>query len=168
MSEERTRKSPEDIEKELSVGKFAAQEATTLGITLGGTAAGAAAGYGLDKANALNKVTRFKIVERIIENGAGKKVLIGGGAAIGLVLGSIASMFGHWKKVERERLSVQEINQDVASLMDKRVKFEETLDAQHGIIKDMLEKQGAKGENRPSHTERLDKQRVESQQAERY
>jgi len=160
MAEEKTSQSSGDIEKELSVGNFAAVQARTLGFQLAGIVLGAAAGFGLAKTGLKNKVGKWandlgikmglkaplkltpeeetKAIER-----AGATAITFISTAVGSVLGGIASMYEHWVKVERERLGVQEINKDVASIMEKRVQFEETIDKQHGIVKDLLAKQEA-------------------------
>jgi|GEM_PF-3510679 len=128
----------DDIEKQLSVGRFAAQEAKTMGFTFGGAILGGLAGLGLGKAG----LARF-LPQQV--GAAGNRVIAGAGAVIGLMVGSVASMYEHWAKVERERLSVKEINKDVASIMEKRVQFENTLEQQQAIIDGMLKQQEVPG-----------------------
>jgi hypothetical protein len=159
MADQKPPATNEDIEKELTVGNFAAVQARTVGFQLAGVALGFAAGWGLAKTGLKNTIakwiansnSRYKAgtmhaeemgeVLSTATDVAGKWVLPWGGAIIGSTLGGIASMYEHWIKVERERLSVQEINKDVASLMEKRVEFEDTIDKQHAIVKTMLARQ---------------------------
>lgn len=176
------RKSPQDIESELSVGNFAVQQGRTLGFQLGGLAAGLGLGYLANRMGAAravgNKVIKWfgskgaaeaeaaiahdpRGVERI-----GSWVVSGAGAVIGMTVGGIASLYEHWVKVERERLSVQEINKDVANLMEKRVQFEDTLDKQHDIVKAMLKRQEEK-ESSISHAARESTRREERAATER-
>lgn len=146
-------KTPEEIEKELSVGNFAKQQATTLGLTFGGAGLGYLAGSGIAKTKLADwigeKSARIFNSKALLETAskeeiaaAGKK--LGKPAAqwgmgfIGLMIGSIASQYGHWKKVERERKGVEEINKDVAHIMENRTKFEETLDTQAEYIKRLV------------------------------
>ncbi len=146
-------KTPEDIEKELSVGKFAGQQARTLGFQLGGVAVGWLAGMGLAKTGFKNTVGKWMATylnagkavtpELLAKNTefARKTGIPAAGAVIGSMIGGIASMYEHWVKVEREQLSVQEINKDVAGLMEKRIQFEDTLAKQEALVDDMLTKQ---------------------------
>jgi hypothetical protein len=133
--ENNNRKTLDDIEKELSVGNFAKQEARTLGLTFGGAGAGYLAGLGAVKAG----------LGKLIVNKYGEQtplIIKTGGAMIGLIIGSIASQYEHWKKVERERKGVEEINKDVAMVMEKRAQFEDTLDKQSAIIKNIIAERG--------------------------
>lgn len=156
-----SKKSPEQIEKELSVGNFAMQQARTIGFTVGGTLAGLGLAWGANKTQLVSWLTKKmpsiikpfskKTAEKLAEEltdpkqaaeigDLAKKASYGLGAIGGLFTGTTASMYEHWAKVEREQLSVKEINKDVASIMEKRVQFEDTLDKQHAAIKSILEK----------------------------
>lgn len=118
-----TSKPPSDIEKELSVGNFAKQQARTIGFQIGGAAIGGGLGYAANRAL-----------------GGARNLWVGGGVGLGMVMGGIASMYERWVKVERERISVQEINKDVAALMEKRAVFEERLEQQHDMVRGTLER----------------------------
>lgn len=140
--ENNNRKTPDDIEKELSVGNFAKQQARTIGLTFGGGAAGLLAGVGAVKAGLA------KVLDSNLEKILGNKYYLGvenagfaiktAAAAIGVLVGTLASQYEHWKKVERERKGVEEINKDIALVMDKRAQFEDTLDKQSVIIKNII------------------------------
>ena len=71
-----------------------------------------------------------------------------------MLIGSIASNYGHWKKVERERKGVEEINKDVAAVMENRTKFEETLDTQAEYIKRLVAERKPQVEQNTSFTSR--------------
>ncbi len=130
-------KTPEEIEKELSVGNFAKQQATTLGLTFGGAGLGYLAGMGAAAAGAGKLLGKMKSFSGANIESNNKIVKLAAGF-IGLVVGSIASNYGHWKKVERERKGVEEINKDVAAVMEKRVQFEDTIDKQSEHIKRLI------------------------------
>ena len=140
MVEQAPTKTPQQIEEELSVTNFTLQQARTIGFQAGGMAIGAAAGYGLSKAGVGKKWNTNDIVKAL---GGAKGVLITAGTLVGSAIGGIASLYEHWVKVEREQLNVQEINKDVAKIMEKRVQFENTLDKQQAMIDAMLEKHNA-------------------------
>lgn len=140
-------KGPDEIEKELSVGNFAKQQARTLGFTVGGAVVGYFGGKQLAKTGFTQKVAGWiagkgaSEAEVAAKTGLAKQAVTWGTAAVGYVAGQIAAYYEHWVKGERERLSVQEINKDVANIMEKRVQFEDTLDKQHKIVTEMLAKQ---------------------------
>ncbi|MBY0406260.1 MAG: hypothetical protein K2Q01_01090 [Rickettsiales bacterium] len=142
MVDKPTPKTPDEIEKELSVENFTRQQARTLGFQFGGMALGGLAGFGLFKAGVGKSLEKYTMVRAL---GGVKGSLIAAGTLVGSVIGGVASLYEHWVKVEREQLSVQEINKDVAHIMEKRVQFEDTLDKQHALIQQMLEKQNAQG-----------------------
>ncbi len=143
MVDQAPTKTPDEIEKELSVGNFTKQQARTLGFQFGGMAAGGAAGWGLAKTGLATSMAKNNIVKAM---GGAKSVLVIGGTIVGSIIGGVASLYEHWVKVEREQLNVQEINKDVAKLMEKRTQFEDTLDKQSAVIKDMLERTGGNAE----------------------
>ena len=138
MADQNNHKTPEDIEKELSVGSFTLQQGRAIGIQAAGAALGYAAGHAA--AGAVKNTANWKWAQAF---GGGKKAIALIGAVLGSMVGSIAALYEHWVKEERERLSVQEINKDVADLMGKRAQFEDTLDSQHKIVKEMLKKYDA-------------------------
>lgn len=117
-----------NIEKQLSVGRFASQQATALGLQVGGAAIGYFIGKGVGKAG---------IGKEISEGGRSYNISGIVGAVVGYVIGGIASGFRHWRKVEGERLAVGEINKDVATIMESRAKFEDTLTAQGEMVNEM-------------------------------
>ena len=167
------KKTPQDIENELSVGNFAAQQARTIGFQVGGLVAGLGAGFLANKAG-LGKVAGKKALGWFGKTASGeikqvekfgKWLVTATSAVVGMTVGGIASLYEHWVKVERERLSVQEINKDVESLMEKRVQFEDTLDKQHDVVKAMLERQQAAGI--VSHAGKEASRREERSNAER-
>lgn len=162
MATDNKPRTQEEIEKELSVGNFAGQQARTMGFQLGGLAAGLGLGFLANRMGAGKWVgkkiggvaTREAehlgeqlggIVERIAENTGraeklGKYIVNVTGAVVGMIGGGMASLYEHWVKVERERLNIQEANRDIASIMEKRVEFEDTLKSQHELVKTMLKK----------------------------
>ena len=157
MAEPNKIKNQEDIEKELSVSNFAMQQARTMGFQFGGIAVGLIAGLALAKTSLKGTVGRWwaksfaekakgatpEQIAQVIEHSeetARKWIIPGVSVFIGSTIGGVASLYEHWVKTERERLSVQEINKDVANLMEKRVEFEDTLEKQHTIVSSMLEK----------------------------
>lgn len=146
-------KTPEEIEKELSVGNFAKQQATTLGLTFGGAGLGYLAGMGAVKAGAGKLLNNIKLFAGHPIESNNHVVKIASGVA-GLLIGSIASNYGHWKKVERERKGVEEINKDVAAVMENRTKFEETLDTQAEYIKRLVAERKPQVEQNTSFTSR--------------
>lgn len=146
-------KKPEDIEKELSVGNFAGQQAITLGLTIGGLVVGVAAALGAARLGLANGIKNSKWLSNAVQEnpellakakGMVTPTIAAVGAFVGLFTGSTASMYGHWRKVEGEHLAVKEINKDVANLMEKRVQFEETLDKQSQIVQKILKEHEAK------------------------
>lgn len=143
--ENNNKKTPEEIEKELSVGNFAADQAKTMGLTFGGAGAGYLAGMGLAQTKVADSITK-KIPS--INSVGGVK---GAAAFVGLIIGSIASGYSHWKKVERERKGVEEINKDVASVMEKRAQFEETLDKQSEFVKKLVAERSNATAAAPAH-----------------
>lgn len=140
MAEQGSTKTPEQIEAELSVTNFTKQQARTMGFQFGGMALGAGAGWLAARAGVGKKWNNHQLVQAV---GGAKSVLIASGTLVGSMLGGIASLYEHWVKVEREHLNVQEINKDVAKLMEKRTQFEDTLDKQQAVIDAMLEKHKA-------------------------
>lgn len=156
-------RTPEEIEKELSVGNFAAQQARTMGFQLGGIAAGLGVGLLANRMGAgkwlgsrLESAAARRGMTQAVEQVAGEAVdpagrfqklgnyIVGGtGAAVGMIGGGIASLYEHWVKVERERLNIQEANRDIASIMEKRVEYEDTLKSQHALVQSMLKKHEA-------------------------
>lgn len=128
--------SPEErlanIEKQLGVGRFAAQQAISLGLQFGGAILGYFAGKGLGKAGIGQK--------EIFEGDKSLNISSAAGAIIGLVVGGTAAGFRGWKKMEGERLAVQEINKDVATIMESRAGFEETLRTQGEVVSEMRER----------------------------
>ncbi len=150
-------KSKQDtIEEQLSVSRFTMQQARTLGFQLGGIVLGWFAGKSLRNSGASKTVGKWfqsnlQGAENASAEALGNYVIPWVGAAIGSTIGGIASLYEHWVKVERERLSVQEINKDVASVMASRVQFEDTLNQQHEIVKSLLAERG----HAPSAQERI-------------
>jgi len=137
-------KTPEDIEKELSVGKFAEQQGRAMGIQFGSAALGYVAGSAVAGTKLAKGAGNWNWAKGF---GGGKKAIALIGGFLGFMVGGLYSGYQHWVKGERERLSVQEINKDVADLMGKRVQFEDTLDSQHTIVKEMLKKYDATGQS---------------------
>lgn len=119
----------DNIEKQLSVGRFASQQAVAFGLQIGGAVLGYFAGKGLGKAG----------IGKEIASGDGGSFNISSviGAFVGLLVGGTAAGFRTWRKTEGERLAVKEINQDVATIMESRAKFEDTLNAQGEIVSEM-------------------------------
>ncbi|MEZ5691902.1 MAG: hypothetical protein R3D71_09605 [Rickettsiales bacterium] len=135
--EHNNRKTPEEIDNELSVGNFAKQQAITLGLVFGGVIAGFAAGAAVAKAGAGKFLDKIKIFKNASQDEKDIVVKIAG-ATMGAMIGGLASNFEHWKKVERERKGVEEINKDVAAIMEKRVEFEDSLGKQSAHIKNLI------------------------------
>ena len=132
------------VEDELTVGRFAGQQARTMGLIIGGTLAGYLLGKQLIKTSLPNKVMDliqkhwFKEATTAEKEAIGKNVVEYGTMAVGYAAGQVGSLYEHWSKVERERLGVDEVNKNVSAMMAKRVQFEETMDRQHEIIQKLI------------------------------
>jgi len=140
----------DDIDKQLTVGNFAKQEAVTLGLVFGGLGIGYWLGGLAVKAGFADIFRNKKATEqteKALEFGAKKlgtsftpetavKLVA---AFFGMNVGGTAAYYKRWVKNERERYNVQEINQDVSHIMQSRVQFEETLDKQGEFIKQLIE-----------------------------
>lgn len=162
---ERNTKTPEQIEEELNAGNFVKDQLITTGLVLGGGAAGYAVGAGVAKTSLTEKIAdKFfgnnelieevgKDTKEVLHNLKYSKGIVQGvSIAIGLLVGSMAAQYGHWKKVRRQQFGVEEINKDVANIVDSRVKFEETLDTQAEFIKRLVVEREPKNEHH-SHAE---------------
>ena len=159
------------IEKQLSVGNFAMQQARTIGLLVGGTLVGGAAFFGLAKTGLGAKLGKWlarsdlegltgEKLEKAIKSATigGTHAMAGAGALGGLLVGGAASQYEHWAKVERERLGVQEINKDVADIMASRAKLEDTIEKQHSVVESLLKQHQHQG-----HAQKILHEREENQ-----
>ena len=127
----------EKYAEELSPKRYALKQLKQWGILFGGTAIGAFAGGKLFKlfkrkgggANAHNDLIDEIVAEMAIPDGArkaGQKLLNGPlnldslgtmiGAMLGMIVSSIALAYEHWRKVESEKLAVEEMNRDISHM----------------------------------------------------
>ncbi len=156
---DRAIKTPEQIEQELNAQNFAKDQAKTLGFTFGGAGVGYFLGRNLADTkfsewfadNVLDSSKLMKNVDTIARQEgkliSAKTYTIWGSAWLGLIIGSTFAGYEHWKRVRRQQFGVDEINNDVANIMESRVQFEETLGKQSELIKKIIaEKEARMGE----------------------
>lgn len=128
-----TKQASLNIDKELTPQKFAAEQLLNIVIQFGSAAAGFFIGKALSNVPAIakrNTAYRFGAFTPASTIGT----------AVGSVVGSMALGYKHWRKTESERLAVGEINKDVADIIASRTGFEETLEQQGQVVRELRER----------------------------
>ncbi len=136
-----------NIEDKLSVKSFAWSQASQMLLQIGGGVVGFFAGKGISNIGTLAErtgkwVKSMPYLEKMLEDStnkeAGKHGITAIGTLVGLTIGGVASLYRHWRRGESERLAVEEINKDMASLMSKRVETENMLQKQGAEVEKLL------------------------------
>jgi hypothetical protein len=144
------------IREETSFGKYAGQQFLQYATLAVGAVAGFFAFKGLKSVGAMKpienaiqkRVKQPQLAEEAVKKA--RKIADYVGAGVGALLGRIINAYGNWKKVESENLAVQEVNSDVANLMQERGKFADTLTRQEGFIRDLIAQRKDKDSQEPA------------------
>ena len=154
-------------EEQTSVGSYVLKQIRTMAILL----AGAAVGYFSFGALKNTKFAKW-LVDTVSSNKGENKIdfsldtIKEKMSVIGAIVGSMtASMFctyEHWRDLKKEKLAVEEINIDVANMMQQRNAMASTINHQEAVIKEII----AERQHHKSVGDRVSEQRSDYHGAE--